>query len=608
MPTSNHETRFLLTAQDKTKVAIKSAEAGFKGLDSIVSKMAVGFAGLAGAGGIGVLINSQIDAARQAKAYSDALGVNIADLTRWQAAAETVGIGADKMADIFKDTAEKIGDAYRNNGGEAKEALESLGLSVERIAQMAPDDQLMAIAGALQDVQTQGEKIQIMEALASDAALLLPLLDDNAAKLRELIDLADASGRTLNDIEADKLLQAGEAMRRLNMEAEGLAQTMAIELSDAISTVIRKIGTGLPRAIETSQNMIKGLWLAFADDDEINALLRAETIQEKNIQRALAMQTQAAEKYSRALIDLNGELAPHQELRLERIKQELEAWNKVVSLLQNPPQLSVTPGGDAGEGDSAGIPKISPDALSKMEETLTNSLLSRREIIMNAYLEEIEFIDMAEAQGLETKVGYDEMRMASHMKLNEAITAEDEKSARKRAQIEAGVQSTITGLKQQGLNQAIGILRQLGQEHDGAAYAAIALEKALAVAQINIEANKAHMAAYGLLQLGLAGPMAVSAMHTKIEASRSFALGMTAAAGLFEASQVGRGGSAGGGGAVPVTAVESPTNLAPVNSIAAPAQGNQITIVIKGEGPFDDMVRNSIEVLSHNDELVFING
>ena len=585
MARSTHETKFVLSASDKTKAAVKSAEAGFQGLNRMVSKLAVGFAGLAGAGGIGILINSQVNAARQARAYSAALGMNIEDLTRWQAASETVGIGADKMADIFKDTAEKIGDAYRNGAGEAKEAVDTLGLSLDDLAKMSPDQQLLAIANAMQNVQTQGEKIQIMEALASDAALLLPLLDNNAEKLRELTQLADTTGKTLTRFESDKLQAAGEAMGQLNMATEGFQQTLAVELAGPLADFITDMSTRLPFGINTAQTALKQFQIA------------------------------ALDMYA----DVAGYFASEENEIIKAVRGTItRLTQEVLDLEAKRRQITVTPpggmdpdkyGGSGGGKDAPEDPMISQSALEKMQASLEAQMGTRRQIIMDSYMEELAFIDQAEAQGLETRVGYDEMRLMSYMKMNEAIIREDEKTARQREQIEANVQAKAASLRNMGLSIGIGMLRQLGQEHEGAAYAAIALEKAIALAQIETSTAAAIAGANTLYALGPAGPAAAETAKARILSDAAFARGMVIASGILEASQVGRGGGgAGGGGAVPVTPVQSPTNLAPISSTSAPEQGNQITIVIKGEGGFDDMVRNSVETLSNNDELVIIRG
>jgi len=260
MVTTTHQTKFVLSASDKTKVAVKSATAGMQKLDGIVGKLGVGFAGLAGIGGIGLLISRQVEGAKQAQAYSEALGINIESLTAWQFAAESVGIQADKMADIMKDVTEKIGDAYRNKGGEAKEALDGLNLSIEDMAKLSPDQQLLNIAKALNQVQTQGEKVQIMEALANDATLLLPLLKDDSKELKRLMELADETGATLTKIEADKLVEAGKATKEFSAATDGLTQALAVSLVPVLTTTVewltdvvtigRKAGAAIEGVIE----------------------------------------------------------------------------------------------------------------------------------------------------------------------------------------------------------------------------------------------------------------------------------------------------------------------------------------------------------------------
>lgn len=569
MATSKHETRFELTATDKTKAAIKSAEGGFKQLDGLVTKLAVGFAGLAGGAGIGLLIQRQTEGARRAVAYADALQIPIDKLTAMQAAGEVVGINADKMGDILKDTSEKIADAYRNNGGEAVEVLNSLGLNIEHINSLSPDRQLLAIADALGQVGTQGEKIQIMEALASDAALLLPLLDDNAARLKDLMQQADGTGKTLQRIEADKLIEVDEAMRKMSMASDGLQQALAVTLGPELANIANWFSVYIPKAIDIGSD-----WF---DAFRIGAL-----------QTYVDLATVFAPE--------NNEIIKSVRATIQRLTNEILIGQAEIQRF-SPAGLQIGSIGADGGGSS---PEL---------EKLRQQLLTEEEAIMESHLRRQTMINEFDAQGLQSSMSYDEMRARAFEDFEMQMTTIAEREGKKREQIEAQVQSKIAGLKGTGLNIAVGMLRQLGQEHDGAAYAAIALEKAIALAQIETSTAAALAAANTLYSLGPAGPAAVAAARADILSSAAFSRGMVIASGILEASQVGRGGGGvGGGGAIPVTPVQSPTNLAPINSISAPEQGNQITIVIKGEGPFDDMVRNSVETLSNNDELVIVRG
>lgn len=201
---------------------------------------------LAGAAGFGAIISRTANATRTTIAYSEALGVSVENLSRWEFAARSAGLEGDKVADIMKDAADKIGDAFRNNAGEAKEAIQSLGLDLEQLAQMSPDQQLLSLAGALGTVETRAEKIQIMESIGNDLSLLLPLLEDGGKRLQEMAKRSDELGTTLTKVEAEKIRQADDALREMRGALEALGQTLTAAVGPAFSKLIRQLGSVIP--------------------------------------------------------------------------------------------------------------------------------------------------------------------------------------------------------------------------------------------------------------------------------------------------------------------------------------------------------------------------
>jgi len=610
MATSKHETRFVLTAQDKTKVALKSAEDGIKGLDGVVSKLTAGFAGLAGLGGIGLLINKQVDAARQADAYSKALGVNVETLTAMQSAFQTVGIQSDKTADILKDVAEKIGDAFRNDAGEAKEALEGLGLSVAHIAQLSPDEQLLAIANALGQVGTQGEKIQIMEALASDAALLLPLLDNNAEKLRELTQAAKDSGAALTESEVQTLKDAGEAMAKLDRTSDALGQTLAVTLAPHLTSLL-EFADDMVKKFGKAETAVSDFFDQFYSAGNNEAFTSIE-----NAQNKLDLMVRRAARL-RSGIEEGGfgpESAPAR--RLANLEKEIELQRENVRLAerQNELMLQYREGGKfqievENNGLNNNLGCAAEDKQQEEYEKFRQSLLTREEAIMESQARQLEQLQMFKDAGLEMEMSYDEMRTRIVEDTETKLTGVYDQEAKKRAQIESNLQSQLAGLRQIGLNQALGVLNMLAQKSEGWALAALAVEKGMALAQISVNEANAIVATKTLYALGPAAPGALSAALADVTSTANFARGMVIASGLYQASQMGSGGAGSVGNVASAVQAPAPLLQPPTNPVeTAPTQGNQITILIKGEGPFDDMVRNSIEVLSDNDELVFING
>ncbi|MEM6483806.1 MAG: hypothetical protein AAF662_02310 [Pseudomonadota bacterium] len=204
---------------------------------------------------------NQADLARQTLASAEAFGVSATALQEWQAAAQAVGIEGDKAADILKDVSERIGDAFETGGGEAAEIIDRLGLSIENLVALSPDEQILAIAQELEGLPRPSQ-IQVLEALASDASLLLPLLEDNATQLRELSAAAQERGSILSDDELQTLAEANTAIRRLRARFQSFIQDIAVRLAPAFTELSSRIDAALgntPDLVDRVANAFEGL-------------------------------------------------------------------------------------------------------------------------------------------------------------------------------------------------------------------------------------------------------------------------------------------------------------------------------------------------------------
>lgn len=177
------------------------------------------------------------DAIREMQIMSETLGVSTQALSEWGYAAASVNISGEKVADIFKDASDKIGDFVATGGGEAADLFENLNIQVKDLAHLAPDQQLLKIGEALDDVGSRGEKIFYLEALANDASRLLPLLENNASELKRMQLEAQVLGVSLNDIDASKVTAASRSMDRVGGLFKGVANDITIELAPILGGV-----------------------------------------------------------------------------------------------------------------------------------------------------------------------------------------------------------------------------------------------------------------------------------------------------------------------------------------------------------------------------------
>lgn len=601
MPSQSHKVRLTVDGEARLGALKNDVQSTFNRLDSAALKLTATLGGLAGAGGIGLLMDRQIDAAREAVAWADAIDVSVESLTAMQAATRRVGIDGEKLADILKDTSEKIGDAFRNNGGEAVEVLQSLGLNIAEINDLSPDRQLLAIADALGQVQTQGEKVQIMEALASDASRLLPLLDDNAARLREMMREADESGKTLTRLEADSLVAAGNALDDMRDAADGLAQVLASNLAPHLTRILNfatELASSFGEAESAVQDFFDELFGAGADEafSSVSAaherLLELEARYQAIEDRGVRGGERSRENKERTLEALQREIDVQRERlalaeRQQQIMQDFRDGKPIV--------IDVSPGG-VDDGD--GVGQAERDRLASSVEAFRRSVMDKRELLIEQHFDELELLDEAEAKKIETLASYDQLRLEAAARLNAQLTELDRKGAQDREKAEADVQNRIASMRQSVAGLAVSLFRTLGQDHKEWAYASILIEKGLNIAMAIQNTAVAVTKAMAVDPTGV--------LAARAQSIGSFQVGLIAATGIAEAAGVGGGGGLGGGAPAPVQPVE-PGGATPLLPAADQRQGATINVYIDGPALGDDRVREvvieAVETGLANDEF-----
>ncbi|HHL1462004.1 TPA: phage tail tape measure protein, partial [Klebsiella pneumoniae] len=173
-------------------------------------------------------------------------------------AAEKAGLTGDNIADIFKDINDKVGDAVLNKSGEAAQALDTLGLSAEKLAQQSPDKQLLAISSALQKIPSQAGKTNILESLGNDLSKMLPLFDNNNEKLKQFIQLSKDFGIAPPQEDIDNLVKVNQFFQDIETSARGLKMEIASGLAKVDLTPLQD-GLDDIRDVFTDPAVLQGL-------------------------------------------------------------------------------------------------------------------------------------------------------------------------------------------------------------------------------------------------------------------------------------------------------------------------------------------------------------
>ncbi len=231
--------KFQIVGSDKTKKAFASVGKNIKKVAADTIKAGAAISSALALGG-GALVASTLSANTEMIRLAESTGVSTTALSEWGHAAGTVNLSTEKMADIFKDVQDKIGDFAITGGGGAVDMFENMNLKLEDLIALSPDQQLLKIGEALENVGTQSEKIFFMEALAGDASLLLPLLDNGAEKLKNLQDEAREFGLSISELDAAKMKAAERSIERVGSLYKGFSNTLTKEVAPILEVVAER--------------------------------------------------------------------------------------------------------------------------------------------------------------------------------------------------------------------------------------------------------------------------------------------------------------------------------------------------------------------------------
>ncbi|HBQ7870259.1 TPA: phage tail tape measure protein [Klebsiella pneumoniae] len=212
--------------RDQVKKDAKEISTSIIAIGAAAATAAVGI----GAAGLAIVKNTA-QQVTEADRWANSLKMSTQDLLSWQYAAEQAGLTGDNIADIFKDINDKVGDAVLNKSGEAAQALDTLGLSAQKLAQQSPDKQLLAISSALQKIPTQAGKTNILESLGNDLSKMLPLFDNNNEKLKQFLQLSKDFGVAPPQEDIDNLVKVNQFFQDIETSARGLKMEIASGLA-----------------------------------------------------------------------------------------------------------------------------------------------------------------------------------------------------------------------------------------------------------------------------------------------------------------------------------------------------------------------------------------
>lgn len=149
-------------------------------------------------------------------------GLGTTEFQKFAAGAKTVGVEQDKLADIFKDTNDKLGDFMNTGGGALKDFFDNIapkvGVTADQFKKLNSKDALALYVTSLEKANVnQQEMTFYMEAIANDSTALVPLLRNSGKAFDELGESAYAAGVVMDETTI-------AAAKQFGIELDGLGQ------------------------------------------------------------------------------------------------------------------------------------------------------------------------------------------------------------------------------------------------------------------------------------------------------------------------------------------------------------------------------------------------
>jgi hypothetical protein len=238
---------------------------------SLGKKMSVLSAGVVAAGtGALLLARGTAQSAREIQNFSRTANAGTTEFQRMAAGAETVGIEQSKLADILKDVNDRIGDFNATGGGPMADFFENIapkvGVTADQFARLSGPEALQLYADSLQRAGLNQQQMTFyMEAMASDATALLPLLKDSGAGMNALGDAAQRSGRIMDQSAIAKSNEFNIALQNLQGAFQGVKDRFAVTLMPMMTDLMNRITSDVIPAINSVVSVIGGWVEAFND-------------------------------------------------------------------------------------------------------------------------------------------------------------------------------------------------------------------------------------------------------------------------------------------------------------------------------------------------------
>ena len=260
--------RIVISALDKTKGAFGSATRGLAGVASAVTSLKAGLVAVAGAGGFAYMVKSSIEATDALAKTASKIGTTTEALSALRYAANLSGVETNTLDMAMQRFTRRLSEAVKGTG-EAKGALQELGLNARDLARLPLDERMAVLADAFGEVSSETDKLRLaFKLFDSEGVALVNMLNNGSDGLQAMFDDAEALGLIMRSNAAKGVEAASDSLYRMGRVAIGVRDSFVAGIAPAIKLVSDQLVIMAQEAVKSRggfQEFAKTLALAFLD-------------------------------------------------------------------------------------------------------------------------------------------------------------------------------------------------------------------------------------------------------------------------------------------------------------------------------------------------------
>lgn len=170
---------------------------------------------------------------------------SVAEMQAWGAAVAGVGVDTEKFSDIVKDVNDKIGDFAATGGGALTDFFDNIGpkigVTIQDFQNLSGPQALQLYYDSLRQANvSQQEMTFYMEAIASDATALIPVLRDGGSAVGAMADELARMGLTMSELDIANLQEFSNEFQKMQTILQAVGQTIGSELAPYITELVSR--------------------------------------------------------------------------------------------------------------------------------------------------------------------------------------------------------------------------------------------------------------------------------------------------------------------------------------------------------------------------------